>query len=42
MESDALVKFIIVFVNLEANVIAIEVDKNNNKITTIYIIAKLF
>ena len=32
IESDALIKFIIGFVSLEANVIAIEVDKNNNLI----------
>ena len=31
MESDALIKLIIGFVNLDANVIAIEVDKNNKE-----------
>ena len=35
MESDAPIKFIIGLVNLDAKVIAIEVDKNNNKVTTI-------
>ena len=35
IESDALIKFMIGFVSLEAKVIAIEVDKNNNKVTTI-------
>ena len=35
-------KFIIGFVSLEANVIAIEVDKNKSKVTTIiYIIANV-
>ena len=33
--SDALIKLIIGLVNLDANVIAIDVDKNNNNVTTI-------
>ena len=33
--SDAPIRFTIGFVNLEAKVIAIDVDKNNNKVTTI-------
>ena len=42
MGSDAPIKLTIGFVNLEANVIAIEVDKNNNNVTTIiYIIANV-
>ena len=42
MESEALIKFTIGFVNLEAKVIAIEVDKKSNNVTTIiYIIAKV-
>ena len=35
IESEALIKFIIGFVSLDAKVIAIEVDKNNNRVTTI-------
>ena len=35
IESDAPIKFIIGFVNLDAKVIAIEVDKNNKRVTTI-------
>ena len=42
IESEAPIKFIIGLVNLEAKVIAIEVDKNKSKVTTIiYIIAKV-
>ena len=42
IESEAPIKFIIGFVSLEAKVIAIEVERNNNKVTTIiYIIAKV-
>ena len=42
MESEAPIKLIIGLVNLDAKVIAIDVDKNNNKVTTIiYIIAKV-
>jgi hypothetical protein len=35
IESDALIKLMIGFVSLEAKEIAIAVDKNNNKVTTI-------
>ena len=35
MFSDALIKFIIGFVSLLANVIATAVDRNSNKVTTI-------
>ena len=42
IESDAPIKLTIGLVNLEANVIAIEVDKNKRSVTTmIYIIAKV-
>ena len=34
IESEAPIKFTIGFVNLEAKVIAIEVDKNNSNVTT--------
>ena len=35
IESDAPIKLIIGLVNLEANVMAIDVDKNKSKVTTI-------
>ena len=42
IESDALIKLIIGFVNLDAKEIATAVDKNNNRVTTIiYMAAKV-